>query len=103
MQIKFRVCYPKDTDPIVAQESLLDQWAKSCAKQQIKFIKKTLLKFNTYNLLDYPDQEVIKKEYIAYLSTFNSDLSDENVDRCLKGFSEKYQLMELIITPEDYE
>lgn len=102
MQIKFRVCYPIHTDPIVAQESLLDQWAKSCARQQIKFIKKTNLKFNTYNLLEYPDQEIIKKEYTTYLATFNSDLSDENIDRCLKRFSEDYYLMELVITPEDY-
>lgn len=102
MQIKFRVCYPIHTDPIVAQESLLDQWAKSCARQQIKFIKKTNLKFNIYNLLEYPDQEIIKKEYTTYLATFNSDLSDENIDRCLKRFSEDYYLMELVITPEDY-
>jgi hypothetical protein len=103
MQIKFRVCYSKCQDPLTAQESLLNQWADSCAKQQIKFIKRTLLKFNTYDLLEYPDQELIKKEYTTYLATFNSDLSDENIDRCLKGFSEDYYLMELVITPEDDE
>lgn len=103
MQIKFRVWCPRHTDPIVAQESLLDQWAKSCASQQIKFIKKTSLEFNIYNLLEaYSDPEIIKKEYTSYLATFNSDLSDENIDRCLKSFSEDYYLMELVITPEDY-
>ena len=101
MQIKFRVCCPNHTDPIIAQESLLRQWAESCTRQQLKFIKNTRLKFNIYNLLEYPDQEIIKKEYTSYLATFNSDLSDENVNRCLKGFSKDYYLMELVITVED--
>ena len=103
MQIKFRVCYTKHTDQIVAQAELLNQWANSCKEQQIKFIKETRLKFNIYDLLDYPDQEVLKKEYAAYLAIFNSNLSEENINYYLKGFSEAYYLMELVITPEDYE
>ena len=102
MQIKFRVWCPKHTDPIVAQKNLLKQWAESCDRQQIKFIKKTSLKFNIYDLLeDYPNPEVLKKEYISYLASFNSDLSDENINRCLKGFSEDYYLMELVIVVDD--
>jgi hypothetical protein len=103
MQIRFRVCYPKHTDPIIAQENLLDKWVKSCERQQIKFIEKASLSFNTYEMLEYPDQELLKKEYAIYFTAFNSDLSKENIDCCFERFSEDYYLMELVITPEDYD
>lgn len=103
MQIKFKTAYSANTDPIVAQTALLDQWSKSCENDQIKFIKKADIEFTNYNIYEYPNQTQLKKEYATYLSTFNSDCSDENVSRCFKEFAKKYRILELTITPEDYD
>jgi hypothetical protein len=103
MQIKFKTAYPINIFPIVAQEELLNQWSKSCRECQVKFIDKAKIDFTTYDMLEYPDQKQLKKEYATYLSTFNPDCSDENVERCFKEFAKKYRILELTITPEDYD
>ena len=102
MQIKFKTAYPINTSPIVAQTDLLGQWSKSCEADQIKFIKQAVVEFTDYDMREYPNQIQLKKEYATYLSTFNSDYSDENVNRCFKEFAKKFRILELTITPEDY-
>ena len=100
MQIKFITAYGMYTNPAVAQKNLLDQWANCCENCQIKFIEKATVTFTTYGLLEYPDQARLKKEYTAYIADFNSDLTDEKVNYCLKEFAKDYKLMELVITVE---
>lgn len=103
MQIKFKTAYGLNTDPIIAQIDLLEQWTKSCQECQVKFIDKAKITFITYDMLEYPDQTQLKKEYALYLSSFNSDTSAENIEACFKEFAKEYHILELTITPEDYD
>lgn len=102
MQIKFKTAYHINTSPIAAQTELLNQWSKSCESDQIKFIKKAIIEFTDYDMCEYPNQTQLKKEYATYLSTFNSERSFENIERCFKEFAKEYRILELTITPEDY-
>ena len=101
MQIKFKTAYSINTHPIIAQTELLKQWCESYHNDQVNFISRALVDFIDYDILEYPNQDQLKKEYTHYLSTFSSDLSDENVERCLRAFASEYKLMELTITVED--
>lgn len=101
MQIKFITAYGMCTNQTVAQKNLLDQWANCCENSQIKFIEKATITFTTYDLLEYPDQARLKREYTAYIADFNSDLTEEKVNYCLKEFAKDYKLMELTIIVED--
>lgn len=102
MQIKFKTAYDINTPLIVPQKDLLEQWIKSCDEYQIKFIEKANLDFKDYDMLKYPNQEQLRKEYTTYLATFNSDLSEENVAKCFKEFAKSYRILELTIIPENY-
>lgn len=97
MQIKFITAYGIYTDHTVAQKNLLGQWANCCENSQIKFIEKATVTFTTYGLLEFPDQARLKREYTAYIADFNSDLTEEKVNYCLKEFAKDYKLMELTI------
>ena len=103
MHIKFKTIYGPEAPLIMVQKELLRQWATSCEECQMKFIQEANIIFNDYSMPEYPNQKQLKKEYSRYLATFNPDLSDENVANCFKEFAKQYRVLELVITPEDYE
>lgn len=102
MRIKFKTAYSVNAHPDIAQRALLEQWANAITHSQINYIKNAKIEFVEYNLLDYPDQEQLLREYTAYFASFNSNYTDsEIVKEAFKEFSNHYRLLELVITPED--
>ena len=96
MQVKFKIGYFINTPPYVAQVNLLNLWQHSIEARQIKVIKKANITFNDYALLEYPEQEVLKKEYITYNSCTSG------IDELFESLNKELRIMELVITPEDY-
>ena len=96
MQIKFKTAYFINTPPYKVQADLLNLWQQSLEARQIKVIKKANIAFNDYALLEYPEQDALKKEYITY----NSYTGD--IDALFKSLNTRFRIMELVITPEDY-
>ena len=102
MLIKFKTAYSVNANLYIAQRALLEQWANAITNSQINYINKAKIEFVEYNLLDYPDQDQLLKEYTTYFSSFSPNWENkEAVEAAYKEFSNNYRLLELVITLED--
>lgn len=102
MQIKFKTTYSINSSPDIAQIALLEQWMEAVKNSQINYIKNAKIAFIDYDLLEYPEQEQLLKEYTRYFASFNSNYTNkEIVEEAFEEFSKHYRLLELVITPED--
>ena len=115
MQIKFLTMYHKLKDEPVskalAQQELLSMWQKSILDQNIKYIDKAHIIFQTYSFTDYLDQERLYRELnIAYGKRVKKKDPIEywwageqypDFDTLFKALAQQKMLMELTIIVED--
>jgi hypothetical protein len=111
MQIKFLNIYDHYTEPLQVQYELLGFWQKSIVNDQVNFIHKAGVEFNTYTFAEYPDQERLNNEIRkSVISGYDSDLKTHfwllnnkrytSFEDLYNMLAESRQLMELTITVE---
>ena len=109
MQIKFITTYQNkdgsERNLAAAQGFLLQDWYKAIHENNIKFISKAKLEFDTYDFHEYENQEklisAIKPYYDGLIMHVkNKDLTFE---KHYENLSKKYRLMELTITIDEEE
>lgn len=98
MNIKFVTAYEADTHKILAQADLLTLWQKSIENSQIKFIKKADIEFLDYAIYDYQDQDKVRKALAD-----GTGYEGEQLEEAYKTLLKQTRVMELVITPEDYD
>lgn len=104
MTIKFKTCYISETSSSIVQADLLRMWADSLDNYQIKFIKDANIEFIDYLMLEYPEREKLREEYIACSTDFfNATFTEELLKETLKTFDTDFRVMELVITPKEYD
>ncbi len=114
MQIKFLTIYGmpgQGGGHIEAQYDLLNYWQRSLINCQTLPIKQAKIEFNEYSLVEYYDQEKLVKE-INYKTSYYLDNKQfwqamgkryDMFEDLYNDLAKTYRLMELVITPEDYE
>jgi hypothetical protein len=117
MQIKFLTIYfiaeNIEISRSIAQEDLLRQWQESLRLCNIKTINKATIKFTDYALSEYPEQDRLKKKIDGSLKKHYNYLTNkqywwflenryEDFDIFYADLAKTHQLMELVITVEDY-
>lgn len=114
MHIKFLNIYDYyDTEVMQVQYELLDFWRLAIVRDQINFIHKAKVEFKDYTFAEYPDQEKLIKELRkSVVSGYDAHTESHfwivnrkqysNFEELYDDLAKTHHLMELIITPEDY-
>lgn len=109
MQIKFLTLYKnKDNSErnlAAAQGFLLQDWYKAIHENNIKFISKAKLEFDTYSFQEYDNQEKLIQSMLPYYQGLKTYTKQENLDfnSYYDDMSKQYRLMELTITLDSEE
>lgn len=109
MQIKFLTLYQnKDSSErnlAAAQGFLLQDWYKAIHENNIKFISKAKLEFDTYSFQEYENQEKLINAMLPYYQGLikYTKQEDLNFNSYYDDMSKQYRLMELTITSDSEE
>lgn len=99
MQIKFLIEYDKTANPAIAQTRLLEMWQQSIQNNEVIFIPKADIEFNSYTFYEYPEPDKVKKMLLE-----NSDCESDELEDLYNHVATEFILMELVITvKEQYE
>jgi hypothetical protein len=112
MQIKFLNIYDHYTELLQVQYELLGFWQKSILNDQVNFIHKARVEFNSYTFAEYPDQERLANEIRKSVSSgYDVNLKTHfwlvgnkrytSFEDLYNMLAENHNLMELTITPEE--
>ena len=103
-----------DTEVLQVQYELLDFWRLAIIRDQINFIHKAKVDFKDYTFAEYPDQEKLinelRKSVISGYDTDNESYfwfvnrkQYNDFEELYDDLAKTHHLMELTITPEDFD